>query len=218
MSESPFTSGVATASDTTTLIPTAPPTTTYASLVLDVAYLRDRVQQTQAQAIALHQTSLLGLLDERAALVGVQEGSDLLSVLASEGLSWATIARLLTVSDTAVRKWRRGENIAPDSRRRLARVVAFLEILRQSYPISELASWLEMRISEDSTVTPVDVYAAGRPDLLFEFVSRRIGPHRILDAFDPDWRTTRSVDTSFDVVTAPDGEIAVSQRRPAGRE
>lgn len=212
MSETTYGSEQATAASTTTLRTPDAPATTYASLVRDTGQLRDRAQLTQADIVELHQTSQLGLLDERAAIVALQDTSDLLEALASEGLSWTTIARLVGVSDTAVRKWRRGEAVAAESRRKLARVVAFLEILSQ-YAVAEVGSWLEMRISEDAVTTPIDLYGAGRADLLFELAGRRWTPYRVLDAFDPDWRSRQAADTQFTVTDGPDGERVIVERR-----
>src|SRR5262245_59725114 len=102
--------------------PTLPPT--FAPLVKRTALLRDRVQLTQSDVLELQRSVQITDLDERASRVAVQEPGDLLDALATEfGLSWTTIARMVGVTDAAVRKWRRGEPIAPENRRRLARGV-----------------------------------------------------------------------------------------------
>src|ERR1035437_5678937 len=101
MTETPFSSGAATAAGTTAIRPPQAPPTTYASLARDAGLLRDRVQLTQTDVAQLHRTSQLGLLDERTAIVAVQDADELLATLADYGLSWSTIARLLGVSDTA---------------------------------------------------------------------------------------------------------------------
>src|SRR5512142_58403 len=75
------------------------------------------------------------------------------------GLSWSLIARLAGVSATAVRKWRAGEAVSPASRQALARLAALLEVMtRLLSPIEEPASWLEMPISDATTLTPADLY------------------------------------------------------------
>src|SRR5947208_1664383 len=106
MSETTY-RGDATAADTATIKTPKTPSPTFASLSRRTALLRDHVQLTQSDVVELHQTVQLGDLDERTSRVAFQESVELLEVLASEsGLSWATIARLVGVSDAAVRKWR----------------------------------------------------------------------------------------------------------------
>ncbi len=211
MSDVPYTTA-ATAADTDRLPRDAAPT--FASLTYRTALLRDRVLMTQSDVMALHRTVQLGDLDERTSRVGIQDASELLELLASEfGLSWTTVARMVGVSDAAVRKWRRGEQTTPENRRRLARSVAFLQIIQERFPVREPAGWLEMRISEDSTVTAVDIFSEGRADLLFELAAARANPQQVLDAFEPNWRQVYRVDERFEVVRAPDGEPVIVQRR-----
>ena len=203
----------ATAAGTGAIRTQEPATPTYASLAERTALLRDPVQLTQADVGELHRTVQIGDLDERASRVAVQEPSDLLEALATEfGLSWTTIARMVGVTDAAVRKWRRGEPIAPENRRRLARGVAFLQILG-TFPVQDSASWLEMRISDDATITAVDLFSEGRADLLFELVGNRATPHQVLEGFDPNWRHIYAVDERFAVVEGPDGDPVITQRR-----
>jgi hypothetical protein len=203
----------ATAGGTGAIRPPEPATPTFAPLVKRTALLRDRVQLTQSDVLELHRSVQISDLDERASRVAVQEPGDLLDALAAEfGLSWTTIARMVGVTDAAVRKWRRGEPIAPENRRRLARGVAFLQIL-STFPIQDAASWLEMRISGDATITAVDLFSEGRADLLFELVGNRATPHQVLEGFDPNWRRNYAADERFEVVEGPDGEPVISQRR-----
>ena len=203
----------ATAAGTGTIRRPAPATPTYASLTQQTAMLRDRVGLTQADVDELHRTVQVGDLDDRASRVAVQEPAILLDALSAEfGLSWTTIARMVGVTDAAVRKWRRGEPIAPENRRRLARGVAFIQILG-TFPVRDAASWLEMRISEEATITAVDLFSDGRADLLFELVGNRATPHEVLEGFDPNWRRNYAADERFEVVDAPDGQPAITQRR-----
>jgi len=204
----------ATAADTAALKAPKAPAPTFASLAHHTALLRDQVQVAQSDVVELHRTVQLGDLDERTSRVAFQEAGELLELLATEfGLSWTTIARMVGVTDAAVRKWRRGEQTTPENRRRLARGVAFLQIIGERFPVHDAASWLEMRISDDATITALDLYREGRLDLLFELIGARANPHQVLDAFDPNWRQTYGVDERFKVVEGPDGEPVIVQRR-----
>ncbi len=204
--------GTATAAGSDTLRVPQVAAPTYASLTHRAALLRDRAEEVKNDAMTLHREVQTRLVDERTALVALQEPSELLADLADRcGLSWTSVGRMVGVTDAAVRKWRRGETIGPENRRRLARAVAFLEILG-NFPVGDVATWLEMRLSEDATITPLDLYVEGRHDLLFDFVSRRASAHQALDAFDSNWRTAYANDPTFVVVPAPDGEMAIVEQ------
>jgi hypothetical protein len=211
--DTPFTHQGATASDTE-VIREVPETAT-TGVISEAAAIRDEVGILDADATDLHRRAQLLEVDQRTAQVGMQEPRELLDALGVEwGLSWAGIARLLHVSETAIRKWRRGDQITPENRRRLARLVSMLEMLKASkYPVNDPASWLEMRVSDDATVTPVDLYAANRIDLIFELAGRRKSSHDVLAEFDPEWRSTYAVDQRFTVVDAADGHKAIVMRR-----
>jgi hypothetical protein len=200
----------ASGSDTIRVRQVASPT--YASLTNRAAELRDRADAVQNDAVVLHQEALTRAVDERTALVALQEPSQLLEDLSDRvGLSWASIGRMVGVTDAAVRKWRRGETIGPENRRRLARAVAFLEIL-SSFPVGDVATWLEMRLSEEASITALDLYVEGRHDLLFDFVSRRASAHQVLESFDANWRRAYGPDEKFMVIDGPDGEPAIVER------
>jgi len=208
-----FVETAATAAGTSVIrkVPEARPT--YASISRQAAALRDEVELTGNDVKQLHRETVQGALDERTALIGLREPMELIEELGSErGLSWSTLARLVGVTGTAIRKWRRGEQITPQNRRRLARAHAFVEMLTGPYPVGDPASWLEMPISDEASLTPIDLYAANRMDLLFEFAGRRMGAHAVLDAFDPEWRTGYVTDERFAVVQAPDGHPSIVER------
>ena len=117
------------------------------------------------------------------------------------------------MSPTAVRKWRRGETIGPSSRRSLARAATFLQMLDEhSLPITEVGTWLEMPLSDESTLTAVDIYAGGRVELLLDFAARRLGAHAVLDAFDANWRERHLADMRFAVEVAEDGDVSIVER------
>ncbi|MDP9276120.1 MAG: hypothetical protein M3O99_11070 [Chloroflexota bacterium] len=186
---------------------------TYASISKDAAHLRDRNEMLGSEVKQLHHETVLRSLDERAAVLGMQDPSEILDTLGMEyGLSWSTVARMIGVTPTAIRKWRRGEQITGLNRQRLALLLAFLELLKSPFPIPDPASWLDMPLSADATLTPADLYAANRRDLLVDFASRRQGAHAVLDAYDAEWRTRYAVDSRFEVVRAPDGELSLAEK------
>ena len=193
------------------------PTTTYEGLAHKAAAVRDEVKVTTEDVEDLHGELQGKALDAHTAGLAQGEPGELLDTLASEwGLSWTLVAQLLGVSQTSVRKWRRGESMTPENRRAVARLVAFLGMLRDGYPaISDHACWLEMRISQESTLTPTDLYAKGRVELLFDLAALRCTPQEVLNAFDPDWHSKYGVESGFEIVKGADGmpSILVKDRK-----
>lgn len=183
-------------------------------LVNDVSALRDGATFLQHDVERLHDDVRARALDERTSAAALRDPRELLRELSrGHGLSWTTIARLAGVSPTAVRKWRRGETIGPSSRRSLARAATFLQMLDEhSLPITEVGTWLEMPLSDESTLTAVDIYAGGRVELLLDFAARRLGAHAVLDAFDANWRERHLADMRFAVEVAEDGDVSIVER------
>ncbi len=129
------------------------------------------------------------------------------------GLSWHTIATMLGVTPTAVRKWRRGGSITAENREQVSALAAFFDQL-DGLDIADLGSWIEMRVHEDATLTPAEIYRSG-PDgrwLLLERARGRIDAVTMLDRFDPTWRVSYARDPNFRVVQGLDGERAIVPR------
>ncbi len=195
--------------------PTSTSEATVDGLVRRVGKVRDEVRIVGQDAEGLHGTLQTQVLDERTTELGQRDPVALLAELARAwGLSWTLTGKLLGVSQTSIRKWRRGETVTPENRRGIARLVAFLETLQTSSPaVCDQASWLEMRISDESTLIPADLYAMGRYQLLLDLAGLRYTPHEVLSALDPQWRTKYPTDDRYDVVEASDGQPSVVMRK-----
>jgi transcriptional regulator with XRE-family HTH domain len=188
---------------------------TGASQLVRVGRVRDDLARISTDAQEVHRNELVQVLDSRAAELAQQGSSSLLEqVNVTWGLSWSAVARMIGVSDTAVRKWRRGETVSPENLRQLARSVAFLGLVKEQGWISDVAAWLEMRIAEASTLTPADLYPT-HVDVLFELATHRIDPHEALMRFDASWQERYSVDSRVEVSLADDGPVL---RLRAGEE
>jgi hypothetical protein len=172
-----------------------------------VGRVRDDLARVSEDARDVHRDKLMGELDARAhELAQLGQGFLLEQVGVTWGLSWTSAARLLGVSDTAIRKWRRGEALTPENLRQLARLVAALGLIKEQQWVTDVAAWLEMRLAEASTLTPIDLYR-DRLDLLFDLATRRVTPQETLDKFDPDWREKYAVDDRLDVTRTEDGPV-----------
>ena len=149
---------------------------------------------------------LMELLETRTNQLARRSPAALAETLgAAYGFAWRDVARLASVSVPALRKWRLGEPAVPANLRRLAKVVAICDILHERCPdIADVASWLELPLSEQAPITGIDLLVAERYDL----VSRHAGDQTsvgtaILDAYDPDWRTVYASDVK--IYTGQDG-------------
>jgi hypothetical protein len=156
-------------------------------------------QLSEATAIQVRLRAPLALLDDLAL---------------ARGLSWHTIARMIAITPTAIRKWRRGGSLSPDNRQQLASLVAFFDLLdRVEHPPQGVGSWVEMPVREDTTLTPAEIYRspAGRW-LLLDWVRGNLDTTTMLDRHDPNWRNTHVPDFAFQVGVGPDGERAIIPR------
>jgi transcriptional regulator with XRE-family HTH domain len=179
----------------------------------DWSALRDRATDLHAVVADGHHAARHEELNQRTLAIALQDPHDLVTELADRGLSWATIARLVGVSSTAVRKWRRGEPISGESRRKLASAVAFLDLIASALsPLEDACSWLEMPLADGATVTAADIYAGGGADILLDWAGGRLSPDEMLDAFDRDWRSHFAADDRFRIDVDDDGIPMIAER------
>ena len=166
----------------------------------DAARIADRAKGLNERAQHAH-------LDQRAATLSQSDPDLLLGELADvAGMPWSLVAKLLGVSPTAVRKWRKGGTLAPDSRLRLARIVVFCEMVREADPrIVDPALWLQTPMTSATVLTRGDLYALHRADDLLVMAAGRRSPDEVLDGAAPSWRTSHAADPHHRVVLAEDG-------------
>jgi hypothetical protein len=185
----------------------------------DVLDLRARSAEVRAQAAdlanradTLHDKVQEFDLDDRAAALVQNEPAVLLSRLGEDlGMPWSLVADLVGVSPTAVRKWRRGGALTPETRSRLARLAAFSQVVPELEPrITDIALWFQGPvIAGSTTVTPAIIFALGGDVALLNRATARITAEQLLDSVIPDWRTTTRPDRHHRVVEAPDGVLAI---------
>jgi hypothetical protein len=179
-----------------------------------ISVLRDGLSTLSKAFEKLDQDVAREQLRETATVHGREDFRKLLQRLAVDlGLSWHTIATMLGVTPTAIRKWRRGGSITAENREHVGAIAAFFDQLNE-LDIADLGSWIEMRVREDATLTPADVYRSGPNGrwLLLEWARGRIDVTTMLDRFDPDWREKYARDPNFRVVKGSDGERAIVPR------
>lgn len=184
--------------------------------VATISAARDRLALAARAYERRDHEARLEQLRESSSRLARREPRELLNVLAVErGLSWHTVATMLNVTPTAIRKWRRGGSLTPDNREQLAALVAFFDLLEDvREPIADLGSWIEMRVREDTTLTPATMYARGPGErwLLLEWARGYLDTAMMLDRFDERWRDTYMRDPDFVVGEGPGGERAILPR------
>lgn len=194
------------------------PTQTSAKTASDAAIktdwsgrFRNIADVVKTMATENHQTDyMLQVRLRTSELVGAG-GQTLLGVLADMGFAWRDIARMVGVSVPAIQKWRRGEGLTGENARKLARLVAACEVIRKFNPmITDVALWFEAPIVDEGPVTPIDMWATGNQQLVFEHARLEVDPLTTMDSFDPNWRETYR--SEFETFRAGDGDLSIRMR------
>lgn len=193
--------------------PEADQTRATAALARRAGVLREDVASLQGDAGEVHRTTLTLDLSNRAARKGHQSPSVLLEdMFLNKGFSWTSLAKMMRVSIPAIRKWRKGDSISGENRRRLSILAAFIDVLEEHYKVSDPASWMEMPLMEDPPVTAVEIYANGNFQVLLEYAGGHFDAAAVLDESMPGWRESH-VPSEFEVFTGPDGEPAFARKQ-----
>lgn len=190
--------------------PTTPNETRALSLRTD--YLRTEVDMLGGEVQELHSEIREHDLADRSLEKSKKSVANLLEELASDrGMGWSDIAEIVGVSVSAVRKWRKGGLASPESRSRLARVAALLDVLEEKGVIEDPAAWMEMDFTLEPGyfIRPLDLYLEGHLTELVELAEHRQTTAQVLDRVRPNWRQSRS---DFEVVVDVDGERSIRRR------
>ena len=73
--------------------------------------------------------------------------------------------------------------------------------------VEEIASWFEVPLVKGVPVTPIDLYAIDRADLVFAFANGQKDPEVLLTQHDPGWRERYR--SEFEVFVGDDGNRSV---------
>jgi transcriptional regulator with XRE-family HTH domain len=187
----------------------SPHTLSPSGLVKRAGDVRARSRLLAEDAADVHAQSIDLQLRAAKSQNTLRPHTELLAVLASLGFSWRDIARLAGVSVPALRKWRLGDSPTPTNLARLAEIVAVVDLIRESSPAIDVASWAEVPLL-DSPFTPLDLLVDGPCRTVVELAALQIEPSDALDLCIPGWRD--SVNTDYEVFTADDGENAIRLR------
>jgi transcriptional regulator with XRE-family HTH domain len=182
------------------------------ALSLRADYLRTEMDMLGGQVQELHGEARELDLTDRTLEKTKKSVSGLLEELASErGMGWSDIAEVVGVSISAIRKWRKGGDASPESRSKLARIAALLDLLEEKAVVQDPAAWMEMDLPLDSGyfIRPLDLYLEGHVLKLIDLAEQRQTVVQVLDQVKPNWRTNRS---DFEVFVDTDGERSIRLR------
>jgi hypothetical protein len=185
-----------------------PESQTAAAVATDeLGYLRHRARALQEEVDKTHHRSHFAEWIGRTAQRGRSSPAELLEELGELGFAWRDIARLVGVTVQAIQKWRRGARTTGEHRSRIASLLAACDLVTAHYEIQEVASWFEMPILEGIPVTPIELWEAHRPDLVFDYASGHSDAEQTLTSWDPEWRERYRSD--FEVFRAEDGQLSI---------
>ncbi len=117
---------------------------------------------------------------------------------------------MIGVSVPAVQKWRKGERVSGENRRKLASLVAAQDLIASQFKVQDIESWFEMPILDGAPITPIDLWAANQSFVVLEYASGRLEPEAALNSFDPTWRD--AYDTAFETVRGEDGHLSIRMK------
>jgi len=172
-----------------------------------IGHIRQQVRNLHETTDELHQQSHYAEWYARTSERGRSRTQDLLDELADLGFAWRDVARLVGVSVPAVQKWRRGEGTTGENRQKVASLLAACDLVSEHYAVQDVASWFEMPVLIGIPVAPIDLWANGRSDLVFDYASGHTDSDQTLAAWDPQWRERYRSD--FEVFQAGDGQRSV---------
>jgi hypothetical protein len=163
---------------------------TLSELTEEAGHLSSQAQILSDDTSDLHLNVIMQEWQSKSSDFVRQDMPTLLAKLADLGFAWRDIARLIGVSVPALQKWRRGGAATGQSRFNAAAGLAACALISQHYLVQDIASWFEAPIIFGCPVTPLDLYAAKKPQLVFGLATGKADPEQVLSAFDPDWRET----------------------------
>ncbi|MGH3722319.1 MAG: hypothetical protein ACRDRI_26465 [Pseudonocardiaceae bacterium] len=181
-------------------------------LTEEFGYIRQQARNLHEVTDEPHQQSHYAEWNARTNMRGRASTPEMLDELADLGFAWRDVAKLVGVSVAAIQKWRRGEGATGENRQKVASLLAACDLVCEHYDIQEVASWFEMPLRLGMPVTPVDLWACGRSDLVLDFASGHTDSEQILTSWEPCWRDRYRSD--FEAFRAADGQLSI---RPKAR-
>jgi hypothetical protein len=196
--------------------PTLPSSTTvvpatHADLTDRTGDLSNRAHVLHEDIDELHLSAIMQEWQARSTDLVRQDMSTLLAKLGAFGFAWRDIARLIGVSVPAVQKWRQQGPASGQSRFHAAAALAACDLISEHFMVQDIASWFEAPVVFGYPITPLELYAAKKIQLVFQLATGKADAEQVLSAFDPDWRDNYR--SEFEVFRADDGPAIRAKER-----
>ncbi|MGH3872062.1 MAG: helix-turn-helix domain-containing protein [Pseudonocardiaceae bacterium] len=182
------------------------------ALSLRADYLRTEMDVRAGEVQELHGEARELDLNDRTLEKSKKSVPGLLEELTRDrGMGWSDIAEVVGVSVSAIRKWRKGGDASPGSRRKLSRIAALLDVLEEKALVQDPAAWMEMDLPLETGyfIRPLDLYLERHVTALIDLAEQRQTVTQVLDQVRPNWRDSRS---GFEVFLDTDGERSIRHR------
>ncbi len=170
-------------------------------------------------AVADHHGVRAEYIDELVDQLAETPVAEILAHLRLYGLLWSKVAEIVGVTETAVRKWRKGATIDSTHRRRLCRLAALGQIHEEyAMPGSSTAfgEWLDSNIVPRFSATPMQLLALNREsdvavlqpllDWMLDQPDAAHAEHLLDQYLGTQWRDDAQEEQRFRIVTNSAGE------------
>lgn len=131
----------------------------------ETSFNREGAYLAHQDAIADHHSVRAEYIDELVDRLAETPAPELLADLRQRGVLWSKVAEVVGVTETAVRKWRKGAAIDSAHRYSLSRLAALGQIHHEyAMPGGNTAfgEWLESGISQHFSATPMQLLTLNR--------------------------------------------------------
>lgn len=187
-----------------------PTRTSQDELAEQAGFLRGATRHLLDDLADVHDRAMDIQLEGRTDEAAKRRVRELLDELAGLGFAWRQIAQLVGVSVPGIRKWRQGEPTTGEHRRAVARLLAFVDVLRSDHLVRDIPSWFEMPLGS-SRITGIDIYSQGGAKALLLLAAGHLTSEELLDSIDVSWRDQQT--DRFEIATGSDGRPMIRLRR-----
>ena len=189
------------------------PRATPATALKNTSESRDlvsRVTTLDSEIRGTHSDALTSELNIRTQEMVKCSPLSMLEQLGEKGFSWRAVAQLVNVTVPALQKWRKGDGISGDNRRRIASLLAGIDMIASQFTVEEIDSWFETPIVDGLPITPITIWSSGSHIELLKYASGELTSDSLLDSYSPSWRT--AWETPFVAIRSEDGHISLGMK------
>jgi hypothetical protein len=185
----------------------------------EYSFNRSDAHLVHQDAVADHHSVRAEYIDDLVDQLTATPVAEILAELRQRGLLWSKAAEIVGVTETAVRKWRRGAPIDSKHRRSLSRLAALGQIYDQYNMLAgptAFGEWLDSNIVPRFSATPTQLLALNRErevavlqpllDWMLNLSDAAHAEHLLDQYLGEQWRNDAKEEQRFRIVTNAAGE------------